>query len=204
MASSRPLRPTVAKPVPLEAHAMDNLRFIRETMESASSFTAVPGWGGILIGLTALVSAFVAARQPSPGRWLVVWMVAASVALVIGSAATFRKALKADTSLLSRPGRQFALSLAPPLLAGALLTLALYRAGLVAVLPGLWLLLYGVGVVTSGTFSVRIVPAMGLCFMILGALALLAPAAWGNALMAVGFGGLHLVFGGIIARRYGG
>ncbi len=54
MASIRPIRPHAKGPVDLEAHAIDNLRFIRETMEGASSFTAVPGWGGMLMGMTAL------------------------------------------------------------------------------------------------------------------------------------------------------
>jgi hypothetical protein len=92
----------------------------------------------------------------------------------------------------------------PPLLVGVLLTIALVRAGQVGTLPGTWLLLYGTGVVTGGAYSVRIVPLMGLCFMALGSIALFAPAAWGNALMAIGFGGFHLAFGLVIARRYGG
>ncbi len=204
MASIRPLRDPAAKPVGLEDRAMDNLRFIRETMEGAAAFTAVPGVGGMLIGAVALAAAYATWHAPTPDLWLAIWVAAAGVSVVIGGLAMVHKALKADTSILSRPGRKFALSLAPPLAAGALLTLALFRSGSVGVLPGLWLLLYGAGVMTGGAFSVRIVPAMGLCFMALGAVALASPAAWGNIFMAVGFGGLHLIFGALIAWRYGG
>jgi hypothetical protein len=204
MASIRPIRPRSKDPVDLEAHALDNLRFIRETMEGASAFTAVPGWGGMMMGVTALVAAFVASLQPSAPLWLGVWVVEAAVSCLIGAVAMLQKARKADTPLLSQPGRRFALSLAPPLAAGALLTLILFRGGSLAVLPGMWLLLYGAGVVTGGAFSVRVVPAMGVAFMVLGAAALFAPAAWGGLFMAAGFGGLHLIFGAIIAWRYGG
>ena len=204
MASIHPIRPRSEGPLALEARAMDNLRYIRETMEGASSFTAVPGWGGMLMGITALVAAFIAAIQPTPALWLGVWIVEAAVSCLIGAVAMLQKARKADTPLLSQPGRRFALSLSPPLVAGALLSLFLFRAGSVAILPALWLLLYGAGVVTGGAFSVRVVPAMGVAFMVLGAAALFSPAAWGDLYMAIGFGGLHLIFGAVIAWRYGG
>ncbi len=193
------------KPPPaLHDRAMDNLRFIRETMERASSFTAVPGWGGALMGATAMAAAAVAAVQPTWSRWLATWVGEALLALVIGGFALVRKARRAGTPVLSGPGRKFALAYAPPILAGVLLTVVLLRSGMVSALPGAWLLLYGTAVVAGGAFSVKIVPVMGMCFMLLGALALFAPAAWGDYLMAAGFGGLHVIFGVIIARRHGG
>jgi hypothetical protein len=192
------------KPPALHDRAMDNLRFIRETMERASSFTAVPGWGGVLMGVTALAAAVAAELQPTMNLWLATWTVEAMLALVVGGWAMDRKARRAETPLLSGPGRKFALSYSPPILVGMLLTVVLYRAGLWRELPGMWLLLYGTGVVTGGAFSVKIVPVMGMCFMALGAVALFAPAAWGNYFMAAGFGGLHIIFGIFIARRHGG
>jgi hypothetical protein len=201
MSSARPIR---TEPVALHDRAMDNLRFIRETMESAASFTAVSGWGEVAIGVTALVAAGVASRAATPEAWLGVWLAEAALSLLIAGWAMYRKASAAKLDLLSSPARKFALSFSPPMAVGAMLTAVLYRAGLADLLPGTWLLLYGTAVVTGGAFSVRLVPIMGLFFMLAGALALFGPAAWGTVLMAAGFGGLHVVFGFLIARRHGG
>ncbi len=183
---------------------MDNLRFIRETMERSAVFTAVPGWGAVAIGATALAAAWIAGEQPTAERWVSVWLVEAFVAVLIVAASTAHKLRGVEKSHFYRPLRNFAFGLAPPMLTGAVLTLALYRLGQVQTLPGTWLLTYGSGVVTGGSFSVRVVPLMGLCFMALGGVALLSPASWADSWLAVGFGGLHIVFGFVIARKYGG
>jgi hypothetical protein len=183
---------------------MDNLRFIRETMEGAAFFTAVSGLGEIAVGVTALGAAWLASRQASSAGWLLTWLVEALLAFLVTFGAMAWKARRAHLSLFSAPGQRFALSLLPPLIAGALLTAMLLVSGMTALLPGLWLLLYGTGVVTGGAFSVRTVPVMGLAFMGLGAVTLVAPPSWGDALLAVGFGGLHIVFGAFIAWRHGG
>lgn len=204
MAIVRSIRATGAEPVSLQTHAMDNLRLIRETMERAASFTAVPGWGGVAMGFSALAAAAIASRQPTLERWLATWLLEAACAMTLAVLAIRRKARAAQVPVISAPARRFVLSFAPPLAVGGLLTAVLYRAGVPSPIPGVWLLLYGTGVVTGGAFSVRVVPVMGLCFMTLGAVALFCPFAWGTAFLAAGFGGLHLIFGIVIARRYGG
>jgi hypothetical protein len=191
-------------PRPLSDRALDNLSYIRSAMERAGSFTAVPGWGTVAVGVTALVATWVATQQRSDAAWLAVWLSDAVLGLAIGGAAMVLKARAANDPLLSGPGRRFGLAFLPPLLVGGLLTIALHQAGLFPAMPGMWLLLYGTGVMTAGAYSVRIVPLMGLCFSLLGAVALFTPARWWVWFMAVGFGGLHIVFGWIIARRYGG
>lgn len=194
----------MATPQPLHDRAIDNLRFIRDTMERAGSFTAVPGWGQVAIGVTALGAAALAARQPGLLPWLVVWLGEALVAVAIGGWAMARKARAGHTPLLSGPARRFGLAFVPPLAAGGLLTVALYFSSQARLIPGAWLVLYGTGVMTGGALSVPVVPLMGLAFVATGAAALFGPASWGNACLAAGFGGLHVVFGLIIARRYGG
>jgi len=204
MRSSSLLRSPKREPIPIDARAADHLRYIRETMESAAEFTAVPGWGGVAMGVTALIAAYIAARQATPSAWLTVWLVEAFVAVVIAASAAATKAHRANSALFSGPGRKFLLSFAPPIVVGGLLTFALFQAGATAILPGVWLLLYGTAIVTGGAFSVRAVPVMGLCLMLLGAGALFVPAIWGDILMAAGFGVVQIAFGWWIGRHHGG
>jgi hypothetical protein len=182
----------------------DDIRFIRDTMERSAAFTAVSGWGQVLTGFTALAAAWLAGHQVFSLVWLRVWLADALLAVAIGLLACTWKANRRGLPLFSGPARKVALGLAPPLVAGAFLTFLFARAGSLSALPATWLLLYGAGIMTGGAFSVAIVPVMGFCFMLLGGLAVLAPAAWGNAFLAAGFGGLHIVFGFLIARRHGG
>jgi hypothetical protein len=193
-----------AKVVSINQRAIDNLAYIRETMERAGSFTAVPGWGGILMGVSALMTAVVSSRLPSTNWWFASWLAEAALALAIGGWAMVQKARAAQSTLLEGPGRKFALNLCPAMIAGAALTVVLYYNHLFALMPGVWLLLYGVSVVTSGAFSVNVVPLMGVSFMAVGIVALFSPLAWANWFMAAGFGVLHIAFGIVIARRYGG
>lgn len=182
----------------------EDLRFIRDTMERSAAFTAVSGWGQVLLGATAAGAAWLAAHQATPFAWLQVWLAEGLLAAAIGLLACTWKANLRGLPLFSGPARKVALGLAPPLVAGAFLTFLLFRAGLQFALPATWLLLYGAGIMTGGAFSVPIVPVMGLCFMLLGGLAVLSPAAWGNWFLGAGFGGLHIAFGLLIARRHGG
>ena len=208
MGSIQLVTPPQEEPPALHTRAMDNLQYIRETMERATAFTAISGWGLVAIGFTALAATlatgFLAGQQKSFKNWLMIWFAEAVVALLIAGWSMDRKARVTKTPLLSGPGRKVAFSLSPPLLAGAILSLVLYRSGSTNAIPGLWLLLYGTGVITGGMFSVSVVPIMGLAFMALGAATLFAPAVFADWFMAAGFGGLHIIFGVIIARRYGG
>jgi len=192
------------EPPALHDRAMDNLRYIRETMELATAFTGISGWGEIAIGVTALIASVIAAQQATFNSWLAVWIAEGLISLLIAGWSMDRKARAIEMPLGSGPGRKAVFSLTPPLIAGGLLTIVLVQAGLNNAIPGVWLLLYGTGVITGGMYSVKVVPIMGLCFMALGALALFSSHAFANWLLAVGFGGMHLVFGAIIVRKYGG
>jgi hypothetical protein len=190
------------QPIPLHDHAIDNLRFIRATMERAGSFTAVPGAGGIAMGLSAFAAAM--AVMAHPQSFLPIWLIEAVVALAIGLIAMIHKARGLRIALDSGPARKFALVFTPPLAVGAFLTAAILQAGAGTLLPGLWLCMYGTAIIAGGAFSVRIVPVMGVGFLCAGIAALFSPPAWGNIWLAAAFGGLHIIFGAIIARRHGG
>ncbi len=193
-----------AEPTPLHDHALESVRVIRDAMERAGSFTAVPGYGMVAIGLTALIAAGIATATSTGDQWLTTWIVEGCLAAGISIVSIVRKARRLAISLASGPARKFALAFTPSLVAGAILTFTLAAHGLGSLLPGTWILLYGTAVTAAGALSVRIVPVMGVLFMALGVLTLVVAPAYGNALMAAGFGGLHVVFGVIIARKHGG
>jgi hypothetical protein len=190
--------------VPIQGRAADDLRFIRRAMERSSTFTAVPGYGGAAMGAVGIVAAGVGAMQPSAERWLASWLTAAGIAFAIGVVAMRRKAARGGVPLSGPLARRFALALSAPLAAGAALTAGLSAAGHWSLMPSLWLLLYGAGVVTGGIVSVPAVPVMGLCFMVLGAVAMTTPPQWGNIWLGVGFGLVQICFGIYIARKHGG
>jgi hypothetical protein len=185
-------------------HAEQNLQFIRRTMERSATFTAVPGVGGMGMGVVGLAAAVLAANQRSAERWLIVWLLAAAVAISIGVASMLRKAVRLGAPLAGAVARRFAVSLAAPLVAGAALTWGVWMHDDRTLLPAVWLLLYGTGVLVGGVFSVAAVRLLGAAFMALGVAALATPPAWGDGWLGIGFGGLQIVFGLYIARRHGG
>ena len=199
-----PTQVEMEDPAPQSRDALDQLQFIRHTMESATSFTAVPGWGTVALGLTAIAAAFVAHSINSRVTWVLLWLGEALLAAVISLVAMVRKTGSLAKLAASIPARKCALSLVPPLAAGGVLTLIMMEQQLYGILPGMWLMLYGVAVITGGAFSVRVIPVMGICFAVFGTIALALPANWANGIMAAGFGGLHVLFGLLIARRHGG
>jgi hypothetical protein len=193
-----------SEPPSLHGRAIDNLRFIRETMERSAHFTAIPGYGGALMGATAIGAAIIAQNQPTIREWLITWLVEAVLAFIIGLFAMWQKAKNAGDSLVSAPARKFALAFAPPLVAGVVLTALFYFKSLFAFMPTVWLTLYGTAVVTGGAYSVKIVPIVGWLFIALGLVSVFIDTSYNNLLMALGFGVLQIVFGLIVARRYGG
>ena len=192
------------KPINIGDRALDNLKYIRETMEGSTAFTAVPGYGGMLMGATALVAAYIANQQIYLVDALTVWLAEAVLAFLIGLLAMWQKSKIAGQSLFSAPARKFALSFAPPLLAGVVVVLGLWRYGHYYEMAPVCIVSYGAAVACGGAFSARVVPVMGWCFIVLGAIAFILPSNYGNLMMAASFGVLHIVFGAIIARRYGG
>ena len=191
------------QPPSLQGRAMDNLEFIRGAMQNSTEFTAVPGYGGALMGVTAIVATVIASGQ-TWRFWLITWLVEACLAFAIGLLTMWQKSKLVETPLNSTPAKKFARGFAPPLLAGVILTGMLYLNNLFEYLPTAWLTLYGTAVITGGAYSVRDVPIMGWFFLALGLVAVFIPVGFGNWLMGAGFGGLHIIFGLIIARKYGG
>lgn len=183
-------------------HAKETLAYIRRTMESATSFTAVSGWGLVAVGFVGLMAAWLA-RNGNHDADLRIWLPTAAVSILIASISNVAKAKRTDVPIWSGAIRRVVWVIAPALVAGGVLTLALVRDGATDLLPGMWLALYGAGVAAGGEFSIRAIRWMGIAFLVLGAAGLLRPD-WGLPLLAAGFGGLHIVIGVNIVVRHGG
>jgi hypothetical protein len=194
----------MTEPAPIRDHALSNLRYIREAMERATAFTSIPGWGGVAVGITAIIAAMLAGREGLSRRWLLIWLGEAVLAALIAGITMARKAARSEVSFSGAPARRFFISYFAPIVAGAVLTILLARHGFHAALPATWLLLYGASFISSGAYSIPVVPVMGICFMLLGIAACFVTFTVANILLGIGFGGLHVVFGWVIARRYGG
>jgi hypothetical protein len=192
-------------PIALHDRAEADLAFVRATVERSTLFTAVPGVGGALMGLTALAAAPLAALQPTHHRWLAVWLAEAALGGVIGAIGIALKARRRGVPLDVGPARRFALGLAPPIVAGAALTFACVRIDAWSLVPAVWLLCYGIAVLGAGAVSAtRVVPALGAAFVVTGLASIASPASWGDAYMALAFGVAHIVAGAVIARHHGG
>lgn len=192
------------EPVNIGDRAIDNLQFIRETMERSTVFTSVPGYGGIFMGATGVAAAVIANLQPSIRSWLIVWLTEAFLAAGIGFFAMWQKSKITKNSLASAPAKKFALGFLPPILCAVFITFGLWRFGHFEMMIPVWIILYGAAVICGGANSVKIVMIAGWCFIALGAISFFLPVGYGNMMMGLSFGILHIIFGAIVARRYGG
>lgn len=199
----QPLRPVEPVAEPLHDHAIDRLDEIRQTMALSTKFTSLSGIGALAQGAVAIITA-IATWNMIGNDWLKGWLLCAMAGLVIGVGATYLKAKRTRQGLFGVAGKRFLRGLFPALVAGAVLTFVAVQRGYWDLLPGVWMLLYGLGVVAAGMHSARIVSCMGYSFLVLAVPTLLTPTDWSSLWLAIGFGGLHAVFGAEIARRYGG
>ncbi len=204
MAATPQRRTPTTKPTPIDAGAVENLRYIRNTIEAAGTFTTVPGKGCIAMGITALAAAALESVPDLASSWLQIWVGAAIMAAAAALFFMEEKAKAQGLSLRSAVARRFFMTLVPAFLAGGVLTAALVDDVARSSITGLWLLLYGCGLAACGVFAIPAVLVAGLAFMAFGTVALGLPAAWSPAILALGFGGLHIALGVIILRDHGG
>jgi hypothetical protein len=198
-------RPESPPPVSLHDRALENVAFVRGVMERSSHFTAVPGWGGVAMGATAIGAAVLASTQATEKQWFGIWVADAALSAVIGVVAIVIKARTNSVPLGVGPARRFALCMLPALVAGAALTLACAQSEAWSLMPVVWLLLYGVGVCAAGAVSSPpVVSLLGLALVAGGTAAAFSPVSWGNWYLAALFGVGHIVAGIVIIRHHGG
>lgn len=188
--------------------AEENLEYIRSTIEGGMQFTSVPGYGGVLMGISAIAASIFAFRADDFYSWLIIWSIEAVIAITIGALALWRKAIQNGENLFSISARKFSLCFVPSIIVAAILTLLLMRYENRSIIALLWVALYGVAVASGGAFSVKPVQAMGWSFIAAAIMfsikVLWNPMVQADLIMAVCFGFLHIIFGIFIAKKYGG
>jgi hypothetical protein len=195
-----PIRPEA---VPIESRALGTLAYIRTSIESSSSMD-VPGMAGIVMGIIGLLAAIVVSLPRWGAHWLGIWLAAAAIALVLGGAMVARQIVQRGHARYLGPVRRFLLCLCPALLAGAVLTAVFGTSGMTNVIPGMWLLLYGCAVLSASTVTTagiaRLICIMGALFVALGTMTFALPTTAHTAMLGLGFGVLHIIFGCLIGR----
>jgi hypothetical protein len=186
--------------VALDTHALGTLQYIRASIDAAG-LLAVPGSAGIAIGAVGVLAALLVSLKPLAAHWLEIWLIAGFVAIAFGTVLMAHQFVSRGTALYRGPLRRFLMCLCPPLLVGAVLTWQLWLHAQSAMIPGVWLLMYGCAVMAASTLTRRALAVMGALLAVLGVVALQAPVSSQNAMLGVGFGGLHLLFGILIGGR---
>ncbi len=190
-------------PVPIETRALGTLAYIRSSIELSGSMV-VPGTAGVVMGSIGIIAAIVASTPRWAPHWLSIWGLAGGTAFLVGGALMARETAQSGHARYLGPVRKFLLCLCPALFAGAVLTFVLWHAGMERLLPGTWLLLYGCAVLSASTVTIpstmRLIWVMGTLFVILGSLGFALPPTEHTALLGLGFGALHIVFGILIGR----
>jgi hypothetical protein len=202
--SAAPNRPKKTEPTPIDFGAVENLRYIRSTIEAAHTFTTVPGKGCIAMGITALVAVGLESIPSLASYWLAIWVGAAIVACCSALWFMEQKARAQGLSLRRAVAKRFFMTLAPAFIAGAILTAALLGSVDRELITGVWLLLYGTGLAACGLFAIPAVFTAGLAFMGLGTATLWLPPGSAHIVLALGFGAIHLALGTAIVRHHGG
>lgn len=202
--SATPNRPRRTEPTPIDSGALENLRYIRSTIEAAHTFSTVPGKGCIAMGVTAIAAVGLESLPPLAPYWLAVWVGAAIVACCSALWFMEQKARAQGLSLRRAVAKRFFMSLAPAFVSGAILTAALAGSVDRELITGMWLLLYGAGLAACGLFSIPAVFTAGMAFMGLGAATLWLPPGSAHIVLALSFGGIHLALGTTILRHHGG
>lgn len=194
----------VASTESIGSGAAEHLRYIRNTIEAAQTFTTVPGRGCIAVGIAGLIASILETIPALKPHWLPIWLAAAVVSSVTALYFMEQKARVQGLSLRRTVATRFFLTLTPAFVAGGILTVALTDLVGRETIAGIWLLLYGVGIAAAGVYSIPLVLIAGFAFIGLGTVALAAPAAWAPWLLGAGFGVIHLVLGTLIVRDHGG
>lgn len=189
--------------------AIDRLGLIHDQLARAEVY---PGFRPTAVALVGALGLLAAAAHPlvpaarGGDEFVAYWLAVAGAGAVIGFASSARSYTLEEDDLERRRTRRVMAQFLPSLLAGAAVTVGVARADEVHLLPGLWAVLFGLGVVAARPHLPAAVWFVGAGYVAAGAALLaLADATAGPSGWAVGcvFGVGHLATAAALRGKRG-
>lgn len=182
-----------------QKEALSSLETIRTILERSTHYTHIAPSGIIAGGIAACAAAVWGAifniGFDRSLEFLLLWSVAFLLALAAGLGASARRARQRGEAFWSRKLQFVMAGFLCPAVGAILLTAALYDISNMQLCPGVWMVFYGIAILSVGVVLDWEFRATAWAFLVVGSAALFVLRDHPHLCLGLGFGGLHVALG---------